>query len=127
MKLDGAVNGVEGALWAYGGMVGQSTGDCTCCNDRSDMDPYARYWIVSNQLYSVTVIDANGNRVARLGRYGNVDDSEEDVKAGRDGLRFAWMRALSVSDNSLFVCDTGSRRILQAAIKYAAEETTPLP
>jgi hypothetical protein len=127
MKLDGAVNGTEGALWAYGGMVGQSTGDCTCCNDRSDMDCYARYWIISNQLYSVTVLDANGNRVMRLGRYGNVDDTDEDVKAGRDGMRFAWVRALGVTDKSLYVCDTANRRILQAAIKYAAEETVPVP
>jgi hypothetical protein len=40
-------------------------------------------------LPTLRVVDANGNRILRAGRYGNVDDTEADVKAGNDGLRFA--------------------------------------
>ena len=73
------------------------------------------------------MLDSNGNRIARLGRYGNVDDTEADVKEKKDGLRFAWMRAVAISDAALYVCDHGNRRILRAGLSYAAEETAPLP
>ena len=115
-----------GALWAYGGVTGQSEG-CSCHHQRFDMDPWARAWIPSGHLFSVVVLDSNGNRIVRLGRYGNVDDTEADVRAKQDGLRFAWVRAVAASDTSLYVADTGNGRILKAAISYAAEETVPLP
>jgi hypothetical protein len=119
---------VPGALWAYGGMSGQSGGDCQCHHNRFDMDFFARSFIPSTQLYSITVLDSNGNRVARFGRYGNVDDGEADLKSGKgDAIRFAWMRAVAVSDAALYVVDPGNRRILRAALSYAAEETVPVP
>lgn len=117
-----------GALWAYGGIVGQCAGSCRCNHTRHDMDFFARSWIPANQCFSVMVLDANGNRIARFGRYGNVDDSEADVKTKRgDGIRLAWMRSVAVSDEALYVADTGNRRVLRAALSYAAEETVPLP
>lgn len=123
----GRVTAVEGAQWMYGGLVCQTADECTCHNVRYDMDYFARHWLPANQLYSVIVLDANGNRIARLGRYGNVDDTEEDVKAGRDGLRFCWPRALCVSDGALYVADAANRRILKAAISYHAEHVVPIP
>lgn len=116
---------MHGALWAYPGLVAQIN-DCSCHNVRYDMDYYARHWLVGNQLHSVVVLDANGNRIARLGRYGNVDDTDKDIKAGKDGLRFAWMKAVAVSESALYVVDIYNRRILKAALTYAAEETVPL-
>jgi hypothetical protein len=122
--------GVElpGSLWAYGGMSGQSGGDCQCHHNRFDLDFFARSFVPSTQLFSITVLDANGNRVARFGRYGNVDDGEADLKSGKgDAIRFAWMRSVGVSDAALYVTDPGNRRIMRAALSYAAEETVPLP
>lgn len=117
-----------GALWAYGGMCGQSSGDCQCHHMRFDMDYYARAFIPSAQLFSVTVLDANMNRVARFGRYGNPDDTEADIKSGKgDGIRIAWMRAAAVSDAAVYVVDPANRRILRAGLSYAAEETVPVP
>jgi len=91
------------------------------------MDYFARYWIAGNHVKSVVVIDSNGNRMARLGRYGNIDDTDADVKAGKDGLRFAWMRAVAVSDTALYVTDEYNHRILKAVLYYSAEEILPLP
>ena len=117
-----------GALWAYGGIVGQSAGDCRCHHIRHDMDFFARSWIPANQCFSVMVLDANGNRVARFGRYGNVDDSQTDLREKRgDGIRLAWPRAVAVSDAALYVADAGNRRILRAALTYQAEQTVALP
>jgi hypothetical protein len=127
IAVSGRYKALEGAQWIWGGLVCQTDGNCSCHQLRYDMDYFARHWIPSNQLYSITVLDANGNRIARLGRYGNVDDTAQDLKGGKDGLRFVWPRALCVSDTALYVTDHGNRRILKAAISYATEETLPLP
>ena len=116
-----------GALWAYGGITGQSNRGCNCNYQRFDLDPWARIWIPATHLFSVMVLDTNGNRIARLGRYGNVDDTEADLKAKRDGIRFCWLRSTAASDSALYVSDPGNRRILKAALSYAAEETVPAP
>jgi hypothetical protein len=121
------VKGIEGALWIYGGLACQTPDICSCHNIRYDMDYFARHWLPANHLYSIMVLDANGNRVARLGRYGNVDDTDKDVEEEKDGLRFVWPRAVAVSDAALYVADTGNRRILKALIGYEAEEEVSAP
>lgn len=120
--------GVPGALWAFGGISGQSGGDCQCHHIRHDMDFHARSFIPTMSLYSVIVLDSNGNRIARFGRYGNVDDSEADIKDKKgDGIRIAWVRSVAASDAALYVVDPGNRRILRAALSYAAEEAVSIP
>jgi len=108
---------LAGGLWAYGGLTDQMVPDCSCNHSRFDLDGWARSWIPARQLCSIMVLDANGNRIARLGRYGNVDD---------EGLRFAWARAMAASDTALYALDYGNRRILKAALSYETEETVPL-
>jgi hypothetical protein len=110
------------ALWVHHGIPGHG-GGCTCNNNRSDMDGWARSWIASNQLCSVMVLDANGNAVARVGRYGNVDDADE--KYGK--IHFSWIRNVAVSDTAMYVADQPNRRVLKAKILYHAEEEVPLP
>ena len=119
---------IDGPLWIWGGLTCQTPDICTCHNTRYDMDYFARHWIPANQLFSVMVVDANGNRIARLGRYGNVDDTEADMAEDGegDGLHFVWPRAVAVSDTALYVADIGSKRILRAKIEYHAEETVGL-
>ena len=83
------------------------------------MGYWARTWIGANQLGSLIVLDANGNLIGRFGRYGNVDDADE----AHDRLHFAWIRAVAVSDTAAYVVDQPNRRIVRAALQYAAEET----
>ncbi len=103
----------EGALWAYGGMSPLGGSACSCNHSRMDVDPYGRVYVPQTHTCSVVVIDGNGNKVLRVGRYGNVDD---------DGIRFAWVRAVAATDRALYVLDYGNRRILRADLKYAAVE-----
>jgi hypothetical protein len=112
-----------GALWAYGGVTGQSGGDCTCHHSRFDLDSYARLWIPASYLCSIVVLDTNGNPILRIGRYGNVDDN--DPKCG--GIHFVWPRGVAASDTAMYALDHGNLRILKAALSYAAEEIAPAP
>ena len=116
----------SGAQWAYGGLTGHLVPSCSCPHSRHDMDDYARSWVSTQHLGSIMVLDTNGNRIARLGKYGNVDDTTADVEEGRDGLRFAWVRATAVSDTALYAVDYANRRVMKAKIGYHAEETVGL-
>lgn len=118
---------VTGAAWGWGGLDNQACVPCACHHVRYDMDYFARHWIPANYLNAVVVLDANGNVITHLGRYGNVDDSEGDLRSGGDGLRFAWMKAAAASDHALYVADRANRRILRATLSYKAEGTIPLP
>ncbi len=123
----GKITAIDGAAWIWPGLCCQTPDICTCHNVRYDMDYFARHWIPANYLYSIIVLDANSNIVARLGRYGNVDDTEKDLKEGRDGLRFAWPRAVAVNDRCLYVVDPTNRRILKAEIGYAVTKEAAIP
>ncbi|MBA4387899.1 MAG: hypothetical protein C0404_07950 [Verrucomicrobia bacterium] len=116
-RQDKTIAAASGALWAYGGIVNQGR-SCSCNHGRYDMDNFARSWIPANQVASVMVLDSNGNRIARIGRYGNVDD---------EGIRFAWVRAVAVSDSALYAMDWDNRRVLKATLSYSREETAPVP
>ena len=111
-----------GALWAYGGWYEHLTG-CTCDHLRRDMDGWARSWIPSPHLFSIMALDSNGNLIARIGRYGNVDDVDE--KYGR--IHMSWPRAATVSDEALYVMDNSNARIFRCKLGYEAEEELPLP
>ena len=117
---------LPGTLWAYP-LAGQTDIGCSCGSLRPDMDRWGRIWVTANQLFSIVVLDANGNRMARIGRYGNVDDTETDLKENKDGIRLVWPRMVATSDTALYVSDFGNLRVLKAALSYAAEETVPAP
>lgn len=109
---------INGALWAYGGISDQMVPDCSCNHSRFDIDGWARIWIPARHLCSVIVLDSNCNRIARLGKYGNIDD---------EGLAFAWPRGIAVSDNTLYIRDDSNQRVLKAVLKYVVEEEIAMP
>jgi hypothetical protein len=114
---------IAGGLWAYGGLTCQHYGSCNCHHARWRIDRWARAFVPANHFNSIMVLDPNGNRIARFGRYGNVDDN--DPKYG--GIHLCWPRGVAASDTAFYVADVGNRRILKAALSYAAEETVPAP
>jgi hypothetical protein len=114
--------GNAGALWAFP-MGGQSAGDCQCDYWRPQMDGYARLWVPASQIGSVTVIDANGNRVARVGRYGNVNDADPAF----GNIHFAYVRTVAANDSWMWAVDSGNQRVLKAALAYPAGESVPIP
>ncbi|MCX7803779.1 MAG: hypothetical protein N3A38_01185 [Planctomycetota bacterium] len=115
---------ITGALWTYDGVSPHSAhyASCTCMKASSDLDSYERSWVCSAQTCTVNVIDSNGNVMARLGGYGNVDD----LKPG--GPLFLGMpRNVAASDAAMWVVDLDHRALVKAALKYRTEETVPVP
>ena len=92
LHIYGGAPWVEGAHWFYGGVgwggfsgyAGGARG-CHCPNPRFVLDYFARSFTPESHRYNVGVLDANGNLILRIGRYGNVDDGMPLVKDGPSG------------------------------------------
>jgi hypothetical protein len=132
----------EGAEWFYGGVgfggfnPSHSGGGCHCWNSKFALDDFARSFAPEVDHYSVAVLDANGNLILRVGRYGNVDDGKPLVAAGGPpnsrsigGDEVGLFHAAYVAthtDRRLFIADAGNQRIVSVKLDYHATERVPL-
>ncbi len=149
---------VENAEWLYGGVgfAGFNAGhapSCACWFSRFALDYFARSIAPEPQLFSVAVLDTNGNLILRIGRYGNVDDGVPLLRP-QDGPRAASgssrapgdapvppaTRALggdevalfhacyvgTHTDRRIFISDVGNARIVSVRLDYHASESVPL-
>jgi hypothetical protein len=107
----------ENVEWMYGG-VGLNNMACICWNARPALDFYARSFVPEINHFSVAVLDANGNLILRIGKYGNVDDGEVSLLFG------AYLA--THSDRRLFIADAGNSRIVSVKLSYHAEERVAL-
>jgi len=130
---------VEGAEWYYGGVGwhGKNHGlGCGCRNTRFALDYFGRSFAPEIDRYSVAVLDASGNLILRVGRYGNVDDGVPLVAAGGpaspramggDELALVHGAYLATqTDRRLFVADIGNYRIASVKLDYHAAEKVRL-
>jgi hypothetical protein len=113
-----------GALWSYGGVapISASYTSCTCLKSSFDLDPYERCFVPAAHTCTVNVIDGNGNVIARLGGYGNLDSLALEKELG-----FNLPRSVAVADEAIWVHDIGNRTIVRAALGYHTEQTVPIP
>ena len=117
---------VEGAQWLFHGMgptpdldISFGDGDCICTTSRLAADPFGRVFVPDVFRSCVWMLDTAGNRIARIGRYGNADD--------RDGLFFAWPAHLDAAADRLYVSDSVNRRVTVVGFDWSAEKSVPLP
>jgi hypothetical protein len=85
---------------------------------------------------SVIVLDTNGNRLLRIGKYGNVDDGvplipeggpEDPRPIGGDEVALFWANHVAThTDHRLFIADPGNARILSVKLDYHATERVAL-
>ena len=134
---------VTGAEWMYGG-VGMDTKclfsasrDCHCQGtSRFDLDYFARSFLPEVDRCSVIVLDANGNPILRVGRYGNVDDGVPLIpqsairnphSVGGDEVALFWPNHVAThTDRRLFIADPGNARILSVRLGYHTTEKVAL-
>jgi hypothetical protein len=116
---DGMKIKADGALWTYGGVSPHSAKyrSCTCMKASADLDDYERSFVCAAQTCSINVIDSNGNVMARLGSYGNVDD----LMAGKK-LTFSLPRNVAATDDTMWVVDLDYRALVRTKLGYRAEE-----
>jgi len=130
---------VEGAEWFYGGVgwMGKNLGvGCACFNCRFACDCFNRSFAPEMDRYSVAVLDANGNLILRLGRYGNADDGKPlDPRGGPAKPRsiggdevalFHGAYLATHTDRRLFIADPGNGRVLSVKLGYHATEKVRL-
>jgi hypothetical protein len=131
---------VEGAEWVFGGVgwcgKDRSAYGCDCWNIQFDVDEYARTFAPEIDRYSVVALDANGNVVLRMGRYGNIDEGRPLIKdggppaprpIGSDELTLFHGAYVAVdTDRRLYVVDNGNHRVASVRLSYHATETVAL-
>lgn len=122
--LNGLV-GVLGALWGFQGYgpvaaTNLDWGDpsCVCMGARLCVDDFGRVFVPDPFRFAVNVLDANGQLLGRIGRYGNADDP---------GIALAWGGYASWSADHLFVGDTANRRVSMIAVEPAQAKIVDLP
>lgn len=109
---------LEGADWVHPGLAqiitrarGNSPVACVCQNARFDLDDYGRLYVPDAIAGRVTVLDANGNAVTRIGKRGLSLQAQE----------FRFPSTLVASDEYLHVQDSLFSKSAQLKIEYAAE------
>ena len=123
---------VEGAEWMYGGVGydGKNAGvGCGCWNARMAFDYFARTFAPELDRYHVAVLDASGNLIMRIGRYGNADSAgpKSLVPLGGDEVGMVHGAYLAtITDKRLFVADTASDRIFSVKLDYNITEKVAL-
>lgn len=124
-----------GAEWFYGG-VGITGAGCNCWHSRFCLDTFARSFAPEPDLYSVAVLDAAGNLIVRVGRYGNADDGtplaphpllKAPRSIGGDEVALVYPAFVGVdTDRRLFVSDVGNSRLVSVKLGYHVEEKVAL-
>jgi len=115
----GGVRNTETELWAHRGFSSIPGGGCHCIWPANlvAVDGADRIYGADVDHFHVKVLDANGNLIARVGRWGNA----QTVPAAGEpaaGLGFSYIYSLSACGDRLFVADRVLRRIAVVKIDY---------
>ena len=111
---------IQGAEWRFAGTGIVPTSErywgdpsCVCLHSRLDGDAYGRVFAPDCFQFRVHMLDANGNLLSEVGRYGNVDDAGS-------GIHFAWPAHVHAgADGKLYVSDSLNARIVIVGFDYA--------
>jgi hypothetical protein len=127
---------VVGAKWRYEGVgiIPQSfdgfRGDdgCECLQSQLDADLYGRVYAPSVFYSSVEMIDSAGNRIARIGAYGNADSAGPDSRVPNPTIPFVWPCETDYTefDGKLYVTDSVNRRVVVVRFDWADEKESPI-
>jgi hypothetical protein len=115
-----------GVTWAAQDASETFSGGCGCPHSRFYLDRYARSWLPANHINAVLVYDTNGNKILRVGSYGNADCQGKGSLVPDPDIGFHRVLAVAVSDEALYAADGGNNRTLRAKLSYATEATVPV-
>jgi len=129
-------DGLPGQLWSHAGISGLSPWNCgdECYAGQVCLDNDQRLWAPDTFIYNVKAVDAAGNLIIRVGKYG----SEDCTGGGGDKpipganiikdpeIPLARPSGLAVAGDYLFIADTFSHRIVRCKLHYAEKKELPL-
>jgi len=74
---------------------------------------------------SVEMVDPAGNRIARIGAYGNADSAGPGSRVPEPEIAFAWPTVCDYAEANgrLYVSDSVNRRVVVVRFDAAATET----
>jgi len=127
----------RGQLWSYAGVSGVSPWNCDaeCPASQICIDPDGRVWAADSFMYCIKAIDAAGNEMLRVGKYGN-----EDCKGGGGDKRhpeldnvvidpeipLSYPKGMAVYKDWLFLSDMYSHRVMRCKLRYAHRKEAPI-
>lgn len=94
---------------------------CGCGHERFDLDDFDRSWLPANHINSILVYDANGNKIIRIGRYGNSDSRGPGSLVPEPDIGLCQVNTVAASDEALYIVDPGNKRTLRAKLGYEKE------
>ena len=116
----------EGLVWSYYGVSPMPSRDvtkCSCQIPRFDVDYYGRVFVPDAFRFSVAVLDANANLIARFGSYANQDSRGPEGPIDTPEIPLGWVHSVQVTDRYAYVADVVNHRVVGVKLSYAAEET----
>ena len=96
-------------------------------NARFDVDRYGRVFVPDAFGFSIAVLDANANPIARFGGYGNVDSRRPGGRLSEPAIPLGWPHAVAVTGRMAYVADMVNRRLVAVALEAAAEAECVVP
>jgi hypothetical protein len=122
--LEGATKLYPG-LGIMAGAPGLGPSSCCCRQPMFDVDPWGRIWMPNAATYSVQLVDNEGNRIIKFGKYGNADSRGDNDKSPirKPKIPFGWPEAVGVSYKAVYVADVANRRVVRLTKTYAADES----
>ena len=130
VKLDarGGARDTDAERWAHRGVSCTNAGGCYCDwpDNHLAVDGADRLFVADIDLHLIRVLDAAGNMIARIGRWGNAETvPPPDGDARQLGFRLIY--CLAAAGDNLYVSDKDLRRIAKIRMDYRQMETVPLP
>jgi hypothetical protein len=128
---------VDGAEWMFAGVgLDAKRQHCHCVGtSQIALDFFKRTFAPEISRFGVVVVDANGNALLRIGRYGNIDEGRPLVPAGSPEAKdlggdetalFNPRYIATETDRRLFIADPGNNRVLSVKLDYHASERVAL-
>jgi hypothetical protein len=129
----------RGAEWIYPG-VGyvHPNAPCQCWNCRFAVDTLGRVFAPETFRNQVAILDANGNLMMHVGKYGNVDEGKPMIAdnrfrtnpprpVGGDEVALSYANYVATyTDHRLYIYDGANDRILCVKLSYNRDEVVPL-
>ncbi|MFO7897974.1 MAG: hypothetical protein R6V58_02815, partial [Planctomycetota bacterium] len=113
---------VTGELIARAGLIpgkaGRYGAGCNCGVSRFDVDEHGRLYVPDVFRFAVLVFDREGNELARIGSYGNMDSRGPESPVPGPAVPLGWPLTARVGLGRVFVADVVNRRVVSARLRY---------